>query len=196
MHWPKGICHADHVEVDVNNIFCYEIKPRETDFRIAIIKYGACDSFFSTSFVEVGKGVLKCYADVSGYGPVNSYVEMPCRTAVNVLLSLMRSMLHGVNRYMLPWNYEISTRTVYADRRGESVKLIYIPVEKADDIQPISSIMKSICDELIPQISESDKEAFAEVRHIFENADMKAEEWLRELYALKAKVNASLDLCG
>ena len=179
----------------MKNIFCYEIKPREEDYRVDIIRDGLCEYFFATSFAEGGEGILKCYADVSDYGPVNSYVEMPCRTAVSILLGLLKTMMGAVNRYMLPWNYEISTRSVYADRRGEDVKLIYIPSGEHGRRESMSRILNGFCKALIPQISERDRGAFSEVIKIFTGESMRAEDYLRELYVLQSKLNASLDLC-
>lgn len=179
----------------MKNVFYYEIEKRAEDFRIKILEEGICDSFFPTAFSDSGKGVLKCYADISGYGPVNSYVEIPCRTAVNVLISLIKAATRAMNYYMLPWNYEISTKSVYVDRRGECVKIIYIPVDKPGRIACISSIMNRFCEELIAQISEVDKDAFQEIKNVFSENARRAEDCLRELYDLREKVNASLDLC-
>ena len=194
MRLRKGICLVYRAEDEMKNIFCYEIKKRDEDFRLDVIKNGACDSFFNTSFSEQGENKIKCYADVSGYGPIISYVEMPCKIAISILIALIKAIVAAENRYMLPWNYEISIKTVYTDRRGEKVKMIYVPRETHGRIANISTILKRFCSELENQISAQEKELFSGVMELLSEENKKTEDCLKGLYELQSRLRASLDL--
>lgn len=180
----------------MNNIFCYEIKKNEGDYRRLIVSEGHCELFFGTSFVEE-KGVTKCYADVSDYFAVGTYVEMPLRAALDIVIAVLRGILGAAYRYMLPWDYVISVKTVYADRTGEKARLIYMPAatgKSGSKIGSVSKAMRSFCNELSEQISAEEKEAFVEVSSVFEKDYLKPEECLRELYMIRRKIKTCLDL--
>ncbi|MBO4235910.1 MAG: hypothetical protein J5928_05700 [Firmicutes bacterium] len=182
----------------MKNIFCYEIANDESDYRIEIIKEGVCKLFFDTSFVEHDGGKLKCYADVSGYSPISSYVEMPIRAALDIIIAIIKGVLSAADRYLLPWDYIISTKTVYADRTGEEVKLIYMPLESRGEISENlgnpSAVIGEFCRGLEAQLSSDDRYRFTEVIELFDKKNLKADECLRVIYALKQDAKTPLDL--
>ena len=180
----------------MKNIFCYELRTNADDYRTRIIKEGYCNLFFDIGFAE-GEGLLKGYADVSGYSPISSYVEMPLRAAIDIIVAIIRGILSATDRYMLPWDYAISTKTVFADRTGEKVKLVYIPSEKDDRTRnkgSIPKVMKDFCREMLVQISAEDRESFDEVIDVFDSDGLKPEECLKKLYAIRNKTKTCLDL--
>ena len=183
----------------MKNIYCYEIKARKHDYRIGLMSIPAPDLFFNLNYSEGEKGRLKCYVDVSGFNLLDSYFDMPARVAVDIVIALLKGVIGAVDRYMLPWDYVIDTKTVYYDRKGERIKLIYRPKEKKTSSKEIpigttSGIMLEFTKELSSKIASEEKETFLKVMAMYFQDDKSPEECLRSLYKLRNYMKASLDL--
>ena len=182
----------------MKNILCYEITKDPSDYRLSIIREGYCKTFFDGGYAETDDGKLKCYVDVSGYNPVRSYVEIPVRAAIGILIATLKGIMAAVDNYMLPWDYLVSTKTVYADRSGENVRFVYIPAyaekESLKNRGFVSRVMGRFCSELEKLVCIEERASFSEVKAVFDEPCFKASDCLRKLYLLKRDMRSSLDL--
>lgn len=183
----------------MRNIYCFEIKARKNDYRIGLMSVSAPNLFFNLNYSEGEKGKLKCYADISGFSLLDSYFDMPARVAVDIVIILLKGIIEAVDRYMLPWDYVIDTKTVYYDRKGERIKLIYKPKEKKTSAKDIpigttSGIMLDFTKDLSSKIASEEQDAFLKVMGMYFQEDKSPEECLRSLYKLRSHMKASLDL--
>lgn len=183
----------------MRNIYCYEIKARKNDYRIGLMSVSAPDLFFNLNYSEEEKGKLKCYADISGFSLLDSYFDMPARVAVDIVIILLKGIIEAVDRYMLPWDYVIDTKTVYYNRKAERVKLIYRPKEKkaSSKEMPIgttSKIMLEFTNGISSKIAPEERDTFLKVMTMYFQEDKSPEECLRSLYKLRSHMKTSLDL--
>ena len=183
----------------MKNVFCYEIKPRREDYRLEILRKNPPELFFELGFAETEKDRMKCYANITGFNPLDSYCEMPSKVALEIIILLLKGVISAVDRYMLPWDYVIDTGTVYTDRKGERVKILYKPTAKKQGIKYIpegttSSIMLSFVKDFVNKVSADERSTFLRVMELFFKEEKSPEDCLRSLYRLRSKLGASLDL--
>lgn len=183
----------------MKNMFSYEIRPRKEDYRLEILGENPPELFFALNYSSCENGKIKCYADISGYSSINSKFELPSRIAIDILIALLKEVIDATDRYMLPWDYVIDTSTVFVNRKGTSVKLIYKPRAKNSDAKNMSvgttsAIILGFIKEFVDKIAPGERGTFLRVMEMFFKADESPENCLRNLYKLKDKMTSSLDL--
>lgn len=184
----------------MKNTFAYEIIKRKDDYRFEIVSNGSCGLFFPVSYSdyrsfgdkesEAGSKKVACYVDTWGYSSLSAFVEIPSFVVINIMELLAVEMIKAMDYYMLPWDYSTTKESVYTNRKADSVKMIYKPKEENIDLQKcnisyIPEVLLALTKELIPQITEAEKDRIDLLEEILKKECYGGDEIIREIRKCK-----------
>ncbi|MGI6177069.1 MAG: hypothetical protein ACOYJO_01245 [Eubacterium sp.] len=131
-------------------------------YAVKVLSGGRCDFFFPMSFLIncASSDTLIAATDITGFRKVSEYENLSGSETLDILIGLLKGLTRAAMNYLFPWNFDISTDTIYFSSDTSLVKCRFIPRSgDKDNIIPTSEIIiKRVCDfaeSLLPFVSES-----------------------------------------
>lgn len=95
-------------------------------YKISVLADNECSLFLPVTFTHIDDKLLGMYS-TSGYSQIAESELIDAEDAVELFTDAVHKMREAMERFIFPEDYQISSKTVFADSKNKSIKCMFVP---------------------------------------------------------------------